>query len=337
MRLPFIKMHVCGNNFIFVDELGRDPMPDALVSDLAKKLTDPYTGVGADGLIRLGGVNPSDSSGISFRLLKPDGSESLSCGNGLLCAGRYLADRYGVKQTVFQTQIPTGRPVAVVSGETGGKRWIRVPAPGSIPDFLFRLERHEDIVTPEGRLVFNLQSRRKAPLFMENSEDELSFVASPVFAGEPHLVVRDSGIVPKERAGCLFPEMDGAVELRRDWGNLLLCRMGGQISAQYPGLFPKGINLMVARSSGGGEIIFFRSFKSGNLRETMACGTGALACAAVLGKGDAIRVVPEMARRHMGALGYTIIPGKNEWYIYGDPELIWEGIWTGCSPFPGEV
>jgi diaminopimelate epimerase len=76
-------------------------------------------------------------------------------------------------------------------------------------------------------------------------------------------------------------------------------------------------------------VIFFRSFERGNLRETLSCGTGALACAAVLGKGDAIRVVPEMARRRMNASGYTVIPGKREWYLYGDPEILWEGVWTG--------
>lgn len=334
MRLPFIKMHVCGNHFIFVDELGREPMPDILAADLARKLTDPYRGIGGNGLIRLGGSHPSDSAGVSFRLLEPDGSESLSCGNGLLCAGRYLADRYGVKTALFQTQLPTGKPVGVVSGETGGRRWIRVPIPERIPDFLFCPDRYPEFTNPLGPLSFHLESRRKNFL-MEGDEPECRFTAYPIFTGEPHLVVRAGDIQPKDWARSLFPELNVRMEMRKDTGNFLLNRMGGQVLSQYPELFPQGTNLMVGRASETGEVVYVRSFERGILRETLACGTGALACAAVMGKGDAIRVVPEMASRYMGSVGYTVIPGKREWYLYGDPEILWEGVWTGFQPEEG--
>ena len=328
MRIPFFKMHVCGNHFVFVDELGREPLPDDFASFLARRITDPYTGVGADGLIRLGGDLPSEGSVVSMRLLEPDGVESLSCGNGLLCAGHYMACHYGIRNLVFQTQIPTGNPVAVASGETGGRRWIRMPAPAPLPSFLFCPEAWPALSPKNGKLEFHLHSLLNAFSKDNTVESKLYFKASPIFTGEPHLVVHVSDLEPQRLGTLLFSRKPGQKPSLGDAGSYLVYRMGKQVMRQYPGLFPHGVNLMVARVSPEGDKVFYRSFERGNLRETLACGTGALACAAVLGRGKSVTVIPEMARRHLGATGYTVIRSKKEWHLYGDPEILWEGVWV---------
>lgn len=324
-------MHVCGNHFIFVDELGKDPMPDDLAAELAKEITNPYIGVGADGLIRLSGPHAADSGGVYLRLLEPDGSESLSCGNGLLCAGHYLACQYGVKSQFFWTQIPTGNPVAVISGETYGRRWICLPPPEPLPSFLFCPEAAREPILKNGKLVFRLHSVLPSFYTGADKNPEVFFSASPVFIGEPHIVVHVKDLEPPGLRSCFFPghlENKGPV---KDMGGHLLSRIVKQMTLQYPGLFPEQINLMIACSSPEGDLVTYRAFERGNLRETMACGTGALACSAALGNGKSISVIPEMARRHIGAVGYTVIPGDKGWRLYGDPEILWEGLWMGSQ------
>lgn len=76
MRVPFIKMHGLGNDFVVLDAR-RDTLP-AMTGALAARIADRRTGIGCDQLILL---EPSDSADFRMRIVNADGSEVGACGN----------------------------------------------------------------------------------------------------------------------------------------------------------------------------------------------------------------------------------------------------------------
>lgn len=76
MRVPFIKMHGLGNDFVVLDRrAGEIP---AITTPLARALADRRIGIGCDQLILL-----EESTTVDFRMriFNPDGGEVEACGN----------------------------------------------------------------------------------------------------------------------------------------------------------------------------------------------------------------------------------------------------------------
>jgi diaminopimelate epimerase len=76
MRIPFIKMHGLGNDFVVLDARRDALLP--ITNDLARSLADRRTGIGCDQLILL---EPSQNADFRMRIFNHDGSEVESCGN----------------------------------------------------------------------------------------------------------------------------------------------------------------------------------------------------------------------------------------------------------------
>lgn len=76
MRVPFIKMHGLGNDFVVIDRRSRD-LP-AMTGPVAARLADRHTGIGCDQLIVL---EPSAVADFRMRIFNADGSEVGACGN----------------------------------------------------------------------------------------------------------------------------------------------------------------------------------------------------------------------------------------------------------------
>lgn len=91
MRVPFIKMHGLGNDFVMLDARV-DPLPQ-ISSAIAAALADRHTGIGCDQLILL---RPSDNADFGMRIFNADGSEVEACGN----ASRAVALLHGTKAAV---------------------------------------------------------------------------------------------------------------------------------------------------------------------------------------------------------------------------------------------
>ncbi len=85
-RLSFIKMHGCGNDYIYIDCLTR---PIANMESVAVNLSDRHFSVGGDGVIF---IYPSDTCDAKMRMFNSDGSEGKMCGNAIRCVGKYLYD-----------------------------------------------------------------------------------------------------------------------------------------------------------------------------------------------------------------------------------------------------
>jgi diaminopimelate epimerase len=77
MRVPFIKMHGLGNDFVVLD--ARSVSLPPVTSVIARALADRRTGIGCDQLILL---EPSATHDFRVRFFNSDGSEAGACGNG---------------------------------------------------------------------------------------------------------------------------------------------------------------------------------------------------------------------------------------------------------------
>ena len=76
MRVPFIKMHGLGNDFIVLD--ARVDAVPAMSARVAAALADRRTGIGCDQLILL---EKSESADFRMRIFNADGGEVGACGN----------------------------------------------------------------------------------------------------------------------------------------------------------------------------------------------------------------------------------------------------------------
>ena len=84
--VDFVKMHGCGNCYLYVDTT-RFPIPDPASASMA--WSDVHTGVGSDGLILVGRC---PDGAFTMRIFNADGSEARMCGNGARCVGKFIYD-----------------------------------------------------------------------------------------------------------------------------------------------------------------------------------------------------------------------------------------------------
>jgi len=108
MRIPFIKMHGLGNDFVVLD--ARKTSLPVMTQAAARRLADRRQGIGCDQLVLL---EPSDTHAFRMRIFNSDGSEVGACGN----ASRAVALLHGERVT-----IETGGGAITLEPMTGGAR-----------------------------------------------------------------------------------------------------------------------------------------------------------------------------------------------------------------------
>jgi diaminopimelate epimerase len=96
LSLPFEKWHGAKNDFLVV-RLGESDTGTVLevVRRAASRLCDRHAGVGADGVLVLVGKTRDDPAPGRLVILNSDGSEAKNCGNGLRCAAASIVKRAG--------------------------------------------------------------------------------------------------------------------------------------------------------------------------------------------------------------------------------------------------
>ena len=236
--MRFAKGHGTGNDFVILIDPDGD---QGLSPDLAARLCDRRTGVGADGVLRAvrtevlaGGAGPGVSATgngsdpedrarpqpawfMDYR--NSDGSPAEMCGNGIRVFARYLTER-GLAQ---------GPTFAVAT--RSGVRQVRLESDGSVT-----AEMGGVAVAGPGRAVVGGRSL-----------DGLR-----ISVGNPHLA-------------CLVDEPLAGFDLTRPPG-------------LDPAQFPGGANVELVRVTGPG-MAEMRVHERGS-GETRSCGTGAVAAAA---------------------------------------------------------
>ncbi|NPV71656.1 MAG: diaminopimelate epimerase [Firmicutes bacterium] len=103
--MHFVKMHGCGNDYIFVDCFREGEDHDW--PRLAKEISDRHWGIGSDGLIL---VMPPHSGDADFRMrmFNSDGSEGEMCGNGIRCFARYVFEHGLTRKTHLEVETLAG-------------------------------------------------------------------------------------------------------------------------------------------------------------------------------------------------------------------------------------
>jgi diaminopimelate epimerase len=87
-RVPFLKMHGLGNDFVVLDARRHGFVPNAAQT---RALADRRTGIGCDQLIVL--EKPaSPNAHVFMRILNADGGEVEACGNGTRCIASLVFD-----------------------------------------------------------------------------------------------------------------------------------------------------------------------------------------------------------------------------------------------------
>jgi len=98
-RIPFIKMHGAGNDFVF---LTREQTDIPVTKELARRILDRHFGVGGDQLLVL---KPGTSAtNPSLKIYNSDGSSAEMCGNGVRAVAYYLSQFKGIdKSFIIET------------------------------------------------------------------------------------------------------------------------------------------------------------------------------------------------------------------------------------------
>ena len=168
MKLPFVKMHGCGNDYIYINGFAHqvdDP------STLSQRLSQYHMGVGSDGVIL---ICPSTVADAQMRMFNADGSEGKMCGNGIRCVGKFLYDN-GMVQDRTQITVETlsGIRQLTLFPENGAVQTVRVDMGNAV------LTPHDIPVLLDGQRVLN------HPLTIAGQ----TYAITCVSMGNPHCVV----------------------------------------------------------------------------------------------------------------------------------------------------
>lgn len=114
-RIPFTKMHGCGNDYIYINVMQHAIDDPAKASVL---WSDRHKGIGSDGLVLIDS-SPVPEADFSMRIFNADGSEAMMCGNASRCIGKYLYERGLTNKTEIRLLTLSGIKVLQLKVEDG--------------------------------------------------------------------------------------------------------------------------------------------------------------------------------------------------------------------------
>ncbi len=357
ITVPFVKYTSYGNNFVILDESQGQLLTEAQKSEFAFHATNTHFGVGCDNLLVLQPCNSATLAEINrahdywetdpdpgtaqylFRMFEPNGDEAYSCGNGLISVADYLNRRYGSRSARVMTELPleSQRVLEVSADARTGTSSANLGQPRRVPEALaspvVRKQLDERI-----DLVEHIDIRFRANDLKDYTEHtSLKMTAYMVFTGEPHLVIFpfDSFSEP-QLAEPLFAQprtnVNASVVRRRlSLGTWLVRRIGTFLNEQFRSYFPSGINVCFARVDQESGCVEYRCFERGINRETLACGTGAVAVAVVAEhlmklRSAEITILPHLCRRHdISASMQVASDDEGAWSLTGRPIMLVDG------------
>ncbi len=242
--MEFTKMHGLGNDYVYVNcfnETVDDPAQTAIA------VSSRHFGIGADGLIL---ICPSEIADVKMRMFNADGSEAQMCGNGIRCVAKYVYDH---NLTRSETE-------------------FSIPGLGTFPTSL-------QIETGRGVLTVGLdvdENDTVSRVCVNMGQPILEAVQIPVAAGTETVIDLPLAIEGQELSmTCVSMGNPHAVFFCEDLHDIDLIHIGPLI--EHHELFPERVNVHFVKSVGPNEFIMQTWERGSGI--TLACGTGACACA----------------------------------------------------------
>jgi diaminopimelate epimerase len=243
VMLHFTKMNGAGNDFVLLDN--RDGKPELDKASIAR-LCDRHRGVGADGLLV---VEPA-RNGADFRMryYNSDGGEAEMCGNGARCFARFAQK---------------------ISGGTGDVSFETLAGVISAK-FI------------EGNVQIQMSDPHSLALHQTIQMGKAQLVVHSLNTGVPHAAIfvgsgtKRGGRRSTSDRGPLGPLLH---PLRDDLAAVDVKTLGRALRFD-PHFQPKGTNVNFVEDMGHNTIAI-RTYERGVEDETLACGTGMVACALI--------------------------------------------------------
>ena len=165
-RLPFIKMHGIGNDYVYVDAFAhrvKDP------AALSRRLSPRRTAIGGDGLIL---IAPSAVADCRMEMYNADGSRGEMCGNGIRCVAKYAYEHERTRANPMRVETDAGIKTLTLHLDGGCVKAVTVDMGAPI------LDGPQIPVAAEGSVVD-----------MPFAIDGETFRITCVSMGNPHCVV----------------------------------------------------------------------------------------------------------------------------------------------------
>lgn len=240
--MHFTKMQGAGNDFILVESSNMNQD----WSQMAIAMCDRHFGIGGDGLLV---VAPSNNTDLRMREFNADGSEAEACGNGLRCVAKYATYRGLVSSSTHQISIETISGIREARFHNIRGEITKIQVSMGKPEF--SAKNIPVLVEPSQEGVVDIKPILNYPVTIGDKELLLNFVSM----GNPHAVCFCKQPVPE------FP----------------LSQLGPVV--EYHRMFPNRTNFEAANVINR-QLIEVRVWERG-VGETLACGSGACAVAAV--------------------------------------------------------
>ena len=242
--MEFTKMQGLGNDYVYVNCFSESVENPA---ELAIAVSNRHFGIGSDGLIL---ICPSDIADAKMRMFNADGSEAQMCGNGIRCVAKYVYDHNLARaQTEFS-----------------------IPGLGTFPSSL-RIETLRGVLT----LGLELDENDKVLRVCVNmGQPILNADEIPVAADSDTVIDLPIAIEGQDLSmTCVSMGNPHAVFFCETLEDIDLTHTGPLIEQHE--LFPERTNVHFVKALGPNEFIMQTWERGSGI--TLACGTGACACA----------------------------------------------------------
>ena len=242
--IHFIKMHVAGYDYIYVNTLLYN-IPDPSAASIA--WSKPHTGIGSDGLVLIGKPKDEEKADYSMRIFNADGSEAMMCGNASRCIAKYLYEKGITDKTTIRLETLSGVKILSLHLKAGKVESVTV----DMLEPAFDVKEQYTGQMPEE--LNSIKALADHVLRTEEGSPKSLFVSM----GNPHYVI--------------FVD---------DVENMDITTLGKLLEREK--VFPQRCNIEFAQLVGQGKLRT-RVWERGS-GITMACGTGACATAVAAAK-----------------------------------------------------
>ena len=277
IKIKFYKYHGCGNDFIIIDEIEKQLIPEELRGKVSSIVCKRRFSIGADDVLYL---VPSHKTDAQMRIFEPDGTEADMCGNGIRCAAKYLCEKTGKNQVKIETRAGV-KLIEKIGEEFKVNMGQLLKNYGELKEFVkMNFKEDEELI----------DKQIKFPLI---GEIKVSIVST----GEPHIIIFVEDVEKED-----IEKYAKAIARNRQ-------------------IFPKGITVNLVQILNE-KHLKIRTYERGVWGETLACGTGATASAAVAYLLNKVKEKEVYIEARGGKL--KIIIDKNL-YMIGPAQKVYNG------------